>query len=153
MSRRQLLRRTCQEAGGGAAALFDLLRRHGHLRSDHLRTADALVRRLQAYEGQSYGVIDPRRVPVSDGGHGYELPYVLRADSDALLARLRAHERQTLNFAVLFRDRAGCSLAAFGRASSAYSDTTAACAYAVGRIIATLDSCGELMRNSPPRPG
>jgi hypothetical protein len=80
---------------------------------------------------------------------------VTRIDSDALLRRLRQHEREALSFAILFKDRGPhrFTLAQYGRRTSTYEDTATACAYAVGRILATLESYGEVVATLRPRPG
>lgn len=133
-----------QTAGTGIEALLGQLHRNQRLFARHLWAGGELIRLLRAAEGQSFGVVDPTAERVHTQGAG-GLPWVIgRMESDETLRRLRQHERDTLNFMVLYKDVAGANLAQFGRQHSTYQDRDSASAFAVSRILATLDSICEI---------
>ncbi len=133
-----------RDAATGIEALMAHLHRTNRLLPHHVWAGRQLIRTLRAAEGQSYGVIDPTAAHIGGNGSS-ELPYVIgRMESEELLRRLRSHERETVNFMVLYKDVKGANLAQFGRERSTYQDRESASAYAMGRILATLDSVCEI---------
>lgn len=142
-------------AATGIEALMGQLHRSQRLFPHHMWAGTELIRWLRVAEGQSFGVVDPTAERVHGAGGG-DLPYVvgerLGTANRVVLDALREHERETLNFMILYKDVAGANLAQFGRKHSTYQDRESASAFAVSRILATLDSVCEIRGYERLRP-
>lgn len=137
-------RRPSPEAGGSFAEIVASLFKSGRLSARQVRAAEMFLRDLTAYHGSTgtggYGErVDSSRRP---GGKlsGWTQAHI---DCQAILDKMWWHERRTLEFLILNRERARRSLADFGREAFGYEDRSMATAAAIAKIGGLLDSIAE----------
>ena len=132
--------------GGSMADVIDDIDMEGHLTSRHRLAATMFMADLQSSHGTSEGVVAdtqprvdtsvrPRFWPVGSPGD--------IASLDQRLNRLRRHERQLMGHLVKSRELARGSLSDYGRMRSGYQSQKTARAYAVGRVVALLDTLAD----------
>lgn len=134
----------CQESGGAFASIVSELYKKGRISPRQARAAQMFLVDLTAYHGSTgtggYGErVDSSRKP---GGKlsGWTQSHI---NCQAILDRLWHHERKTLEYLILNREKARPSLADFGRSVFGYEDRSMATAAAIAKIGCLLDSIGE----------
>jgi len=133
-----------QEAGGTFATIVSELYKKGRITPRQAKAAQMFLNDLTAYHGSTgtggYGErVDSSRKP---GGKlsGWTQSHV---DCQRILDRLWFHERRTLEYLIVNRERQRPSLADFGREAFGYEDRSMATAAAIAKIGGLLDSIAE----------
>jgi hypothetical protein len=118
-----------------------------HLQPRTRRAASLLVAAVQAHHGNSGGLVTniSEKVDVGrvarlrpPGGQSTDL-------MEKLLHGLRRHEREMIKALVVSPERGVASLTAFGRSRSSYDSQKTARSYAVGRLVAMLETLSEVL--------
>lgn len=135
---------TQPEAGGTFATIVSELYKKGRITPRQAKAAQMFLNDLTAYHGSTgtggYGErVDSSRKP---GGKlsGWTQSHV---DCQRILDRLWFHERRTLEYLIVNRERQRPSLADFGREAFGYEDRSMATAAAIAKIGGLLDSIAE----------
>lgn len=129
--------------------VLEALHAEGHLSPRQHRAFALFLCSLQAQHGTSEGIVMQLAERVQSSSKGRLRPPGGRpghiAGLDALLHRLRPHERRLLAFMIRHRELPRGSLRDFGRQVSGYTDRIPARAVAIGRIGALLDTLADEM--------
>lgn len=135
---------SCQESGGAFASIVSDLFKKGRITPRQARAAQMFLDDLTSYHGTSgaggYGErVDNSRKP---GGKlsGWTQSHI---NAQAILDKMWHHERRTLEYLILNREKARPSLADFGREAFGYTEPHSAAAAAIAKIGCLLDSISE----------
>ena len=136
-------RRASPDAPGGSMGdVLEDLRQEGHLTQRQYQACVLFLRDLQAYHGDSAGLVGQvsERVSMSNRPRVRPSGGPSISHLDSLLGGLRPHERELMAYLVKGREQLRGTLADFGRLHSGYQTMRTARAVAVGRIGALLDT-------------